>query len=220
MALQLAYETSGVTCGVSLHEDDTLLGEYSLFIKNIHDAALADLTQQLIRMTGISFHDIHFVSISAGPGSFTGLRIGYSFVKGLIFRTQMQCISVPTLHGIANAASEFAHFARAQSILSIVHSHKNLFYCQHFNNEAHPIEDIKLISSEQVKEIPNPDSIVVCGPGAIHFENFGKQLSGLNRLTPRFIGKLGAEYFAQHRITDIMTAEPLYAQDFVPVQSA
>ena len=219
MALQLAYETSGVTCGVSLHEDDTLLGEYSLFIKNIHDAALADLTQQLIRMTGTSFQDINFVSISAGPGSFTGLRIGYSFVKGLVFQTQIQCIAVPTLHGFAFAASEFARHLQAHSIVSIVHSHKNLFYCQQFNNEAHPIETVKLISAEQLKEIPHSDSMVVCGPGAIHFENFGKQLSGLNRLTPRFIGKLGAKYFEQNRFIDMRNAEPLYAQDFVPIQT-
>ena len=101
MALQLAYETSGNTCGVSLHDNNELIAEYSLYVKNIHDAALAELTNQLLRSVGQSANDIDFVSISAGPGSFTGLRIGYSFVKGFLFHTNIQLVSVPSLHSVA-----------------------------------------------------------------------------------------------------------------------
>lgn len=216
MALQLAYETSGSTCGVSLHDDDNLIAEYSLYIKNIHDSALAELTNHLLHTIGKSADDIDFVSISAGPGSFTGLRIGYSFLKGFIFHTKIQLVSVPTLHSVAYAATEFAQSTDALSILSIVHSHKDVFYEQHFNIFAQPIGDVKLTNQETLSSTPEIHSMVLCGPGALHFQNIGKQLSGLNRLTPRFIGKLGALYFANDTITDPISAEPLYVQAFTP----
>jgi tRNA threonylcarbamoyladenosine biosynthesis protein TsaB len=216
MALQLAYETSGNTCGVSLHDNNELIAEYSLYVKNIHDAALAELTNQLLRSVGQSANDIDFVSISAGPGSFTGLRIGYSFVKGFLFHTNIQLVSVPSLHSVAHAAIEFAQYCDADSLLTIVHSHKDLFYVQHFNKTAQYVGNIEIMNYESIMNIPEIQSKILCGPGALHFQNIGKQLSGLNRLTPRFIGKLGAIYYANGQIADTITAEPLYVQAFNP----
>lgn len=216
MALQLAYETSGNTCGVSLHKNDNLIAEYSLYVKNIHDSALAELTQHLLRSVGQSANDIDFVSISAGPGSFTGLRIGYSFVKGLLFHTNIQLVSVPSLHSVAHAALEFAQFCDADSLLAIVHSHKDVYYVQQFNKDAQEIEKIKVMDFNSIMNIPEIRSMILCGPGALHFQSIGKQLTGLNRLTPRFIGKLGAIYYADGRISDTITAEPLYEQAFNP----
>ena len=216
MALQLAYETSGNTCGASLHDNDKLIAEYSLYVKNIHDSALAELTNHLLRSVGQSANDIDFVSISAGPGSFNGLRIGYSFVKGFLFHTNIQLVSVPSLHSLAYAALELVQCCHADSLLAIVHSHKDLFYVQHFNKAAQEIGNIKVMNYEAIIGIPDIQSMILCGPGALYFQNIGKQLSGLNRLTPRFIGKLGAIYYANGQISDAINAEPLYVQAFNP----
>lgn len=214
MSLFLAIETAGTTCGIALFQNDTLLAEHSLYIKNVHDMALATLVKQLLQITNYSMKELDAICISAGPGSFTGLRIGYSFVKGALFGTEIQLVEVPTLHACAYAAKEFAKVGAYENIYAIIGSHKDILYTQKFTANAEPLNEVQLISLSEFLRLPDVNESVLCGPGATVLQGMGKQLSGLNRLTPRFIGKLGFTFIEERRYSDIGSAEPLYSQDF------
>ncbi len=215
MALFLAIETAGTTCGAALFQNDILLAEHSLYIKNVHDSVLATLVKQLFEITNFRLEELNTVCISAGPGSFTGLRIGYSFVKGLLFGTEIQLVEVPTLYACAYAAKEFALICGCESIYAIIGSHKDIIYAQKFTKYSEPQNKVRLISVAEFSALEDVNESVICGSGAIVVPNIGKQLSGLNRLTPRFIGKLGLSLIQRDMYSNIGNAEPLYSQDFV-----
>ncbi|MFZ0391010.1 MAG: tRNA (adenosine(37)-N6)-threonylcarbamoyltransferase complex dimerization subunit type 1 TsaB [Calditrichia bacterium] len=93
----LGIESSGLTSAVSLSVNGHFLGEISLQIPHIHSRSMALMIEQLLDHTGYRIQDLSSVGLSAGPGSFTGLRIGYSLAKGLAHAQSIPVVEVPTL---------------------------------------------------------------------------------------------------------------------------
>lgn len=225
----LAIETSGATCGVCLLRGGEFWGEYSVFAAHNHDRLLAELTQRLLKDAGIQASELSAVAVSAGPGSFTGLRIGAAFAKSLCFNENLpgqsapKLIAVPTLDAYACAAEETATATGAEEIIALIPSHANLVYIRRYASSIAsmpptPASEIQLVTIEALSAIA-ADNIVICGAGA-HYAPRGIRLSGLNRPTPRFIGRLGARLFTQGLSTAYDEFTPLYSQDFIPKTAA
>ncbi len=210
----LSIESSGTTCGVALSSDKGLLGEYSLFSSNLQDRLLAELTRRLLKDLNFTIEDVDAVAISAGPGSFTGLRIGASIAKALCFEDTPKLIAVPTLSALAAASDEFADIIDADGIVAIIPSHKELFYAQKFNNDGEPQSEIIFAPTNEISPMISFKT-VLCGPGATVFKN-GVTLSGLQRLTPRFIARLARRMFLKNEFTNAEEFVPMYVQEFVP----
>ena len=103
----LSLETSTEVCAVALFQNNVLLGETRLSSEKAHSKSLASMTKQLLSAHDISPNQLHAVAISSGPGSYTGLRIGTSFAKGICFSMDVPLIAIPTLDGmIAQARIE------------------------------------------------------------------------------------------------------------------
>jgi len=92
----IAMETSESICSVALGNGQILLGEITLNKSNAHNERLAWMVDWLLKEQNLSMDDIEAVVISAGPGSYTGLRIGFSFARGLIYPFNTRLITVPT----------------------------------------------------------------------------------------------------------------------------
>ncbi|MBX7154181.1 MAG: tRNA (adenosine(37)-N6)-threonylcarbamoyltransferase complex dimerization subunit type 1 TsaB [Bacteriodetes bacterium] len=209
----LSIETSSVTCGVALTVNGALSGEFSLLIPNIHDKALAEMTRSLLAQSNITIQQLDAVAVSAGPGSFTGLRIGINFAKALCFDNTPKLIAIPTLQATASAADEFATMCNADKILVVNSSQRGVYFMQMFDNTANPLSDVKLVEHQDVQQHIT-STTVVCGNAAHEFG--GLQLSGLNRLTPRFIARLAVRFFEQQKFVDATSFAPSYHQEFVP----
>ena len=97
----LALESSAVAASAALCEDETLLGEYTLQNGNTHSETLLPLAEALLRSFSLSADDVDLFAVSAGPGSFTGVRIGCATLKGLAFGTNKPCLGVSTLEALA-----------------------------------------------------------------------------------------------------------------------
>ncbi|MES2766096.1 MAG: tRNA (adenosine(37)-N6)-threonylcarbamoyltransferase complex dimerization subunit type 1 TsaB [Bacteroidota bacterium] len=210
----LSIESSGATCGVALASDKGILGEYSLFSPNLQDRLLAELVRRLLKDLNLSIEDISAVAVSAGPGSFTGLRIGASIAKALCFEETPKLIAVPTLSALAAASDEFAKSIEADGIVAIIPSHKELFYAQKFSNDGELQSEIIFAPTNEIEQMVSFKS-VVCGPGAPLFKT-GVTLSGLQRLTPRFIARLAGRMFLKGEFTNAEEFVPMYVQEFVP----
>lgn len=81
----LAVDTAGKTVGVALLQDDRLLYECYLDAGMTHSETLMPLIDNCLKFCGMGCRDIDLYGVNAGPGSFTGLRIGLAAVKGLAF---------------------------------------------------------------------------------------------------------------------------------------
>lgn len=97
----LAIETSGNLCGVTVFFDNSKYFETSINFKNSHSTLLLDIIDKTLNYAEIKLGDVDCIAVSSGPGSFTGLRIGYSAVKGLAYGANVMICPVPTFEAIA-----------------------------------------------------------------------------------------------------------------------
>src|SRR5207247_617489 len=96
----LAVETSTLAGGAALLDGDLVVGEYVLDIRITHSERLMATIDRLLVDAGWSVRDLEGLAVSVGPGSFTGLRIGLSTVKGLALALAIPIAAVPTLDQI------------------------------------------------------------------------------------------------------------------------
>ena len=97
----LALDSSGLVASVAVVEDDNMLAEYTVNYKKTHSQTLLPMLDEIVRMTEQDLGTIDAIAVAAGPGSFTGLRIGAATVKGLGLALGKPIIPVPTLEGMA-----------------------------------------------------------------------------------------------------------------------
>lgn len=97
----LGIDSSGLVASVALVENDTLLGEYSTNYKKTHSQTLLPMLDELKKMIELELDTVDAIAIAAGPGSFTGLRIGAATAKGLGLALGKPIVEVPTLEGLA-----------------------------------------------------------------------------------------------------------------------
>jgi tRNA threonylcarbamoyladenosine biosynthesis protein TsaB len=97
----LAIETSTMVGGVAIMEDDTLIAESRINVKVTHSERIMGAIDHILIQSGMKIDDVDVFAIAIGPGSFTGLRVGLSTVKGLVYATGKRLVSVPTLEAFA-----------------------------------------------------------------------------------------------------------------------
>ena len=97
----LAVDTSATAASVAVAEENKLIGEFSINTALTHSQTLMPMVDKLLNNTGLSVNDIDAVAVNAGPGSFTGVRIGVAAVKGIAFPKNLPCVSVSTLESMA-----------------------------------------------------------------------------------------------------------------------
>ncbi len=103
----LSIETSGSLCGVCVYFNDEKFYEAAAHLKNSHAEKLFELIDFVVKSSGIGVKDFGAIAVSAGPGSFTGLRIGMSAAKGIAFGSLLPIIPVSTFEALAYQISDF-----------------------------------------------------------------------------------------------------------------
>lgn len=101
MALILAVDTSAKPVSCALVQDGRVLASFYANTGLTHSQTLMPMVEDLLNVTEHAVADLDAVAVNAGPGSFTGVRIGVSAVKGLAFTVDLPCISVSTLESMA-----------------------------------------------------------------------------------------------------------------------
>lgn len=97
----LALDSSGLVASVAVTEDGCVLGEYTVNYKKTHSQTLLPMLDEVARMLELDLNTIDVIAVSAGPGSFTGLRIGSATAKGLGLALGKPIVSVPTVDALA-----------------------------------------------------------------------------------------------------------------------
>lgn len=97
----LGIDSSGLVASVAVAEDDRLLAEYTVNYKKTHSQTLLPMLDEIVRMTELDLKTIDAIAVAAGPGSFTGLRIGSATAKGLGLALDKPLVAVPTVEALA-----------------------------------------------------------------------------------------------------------------------
>lgn len=93
----LAVDTSTQWMGLALYDDELIIGEITWRTQNHHSVELTPAVESLLKRSGIKVKDLNVLAVATGPGSFTSLRIGMAFIKGLALTLNLPVIGIPTL---------------------------------------------------------------------------------------------------------------------------
>ncbi|RGX56088.1 MULTISPECIES: tRNA (adenosine(37)-N6)-threonylcarbamoyltransferase complex dimerization subunit type 1 TsaB [Anaerotruncus] len=97
----LALDTSSQSASCAILEDDKLLGEFYGNVNLTHSQTIMPMVESLLTQTRVALSEIGLFAVTEGPGSFTGLRIGLSAVKGMAHALEKPCAGVSTLEALA-----------------------------------------------------------------------------------------------------------------------
>ncbi len=159
----LSLDSSAVTASVALTDGDKVIKSEFVNSGLTHSETLIPMVKRV--MDGHSYDELDGIAITAGPGSFTGVRIGVATVKGLAFNDSIPCYSVSTLEAIAynfideNAVVCAVMDARRMQFYNAIFSVKDGVVLRICDDRAISIDDLR-------KELSSYDKVIVAGDGA------------------------------------------------------
>lgn len=103
----LAIDTCCMTATAAIMSDDRLVAQVLLNNKKTHSQTIMPMIEFMLKQAELTVNDIDFFAVAAGPGSFTGVRIGIAAIKALAHATQKPCVPVSTLCALANNVYPF-----------------------------------------------------------------------------------------------------------------
>lgn len=165
----LSVDSSAVTASVALTDGENVINNEFVNAGLTHSETLLPMIKRVLGDTKVS--DLDAIAVTAGPGSFTGVRIGVATVKGLAFEKNIPCISVSTLEAIAY------NFADENIIVcAVMDARRMQFYNALFeikNGKAIRLCDDRAISITDLREdLKKYDRVVIAGDGAkLCFDN-------------------------------------------------
>lgn len=162
----IALESSAVTASVAVTEDEKLLAQSFQNSGLTHSATLMPMAADLLKNTGLTLDEMDVVAVAAGPGSFTGVRIGVAAAKGLAWPGDKPCAPCSTLESMA---WQCAHMGG--EICAAMDARRNQVYCARFlaeNGELTRLTEDRAIGldelAEEVRASGRPQTLV--GDGA------------------------------------------------------
>lgn len=210
----LSLETSGATCGVALSDGAKILSDHSIYVSNQHDRLLAEFTRRTLDDADVTVDDLSAVAVSAGPGSFTGLRIGAALAKGLCYQGKPKFIPVPTLSAFAYHFRDLAKMTISKRIISAISSHKDLLYFQIFSPDMSTSSEIEMTTEEEFPGVISENDLV-CGNLKFQLNDIDNQKTDI-KLSPSIIADYAYILFERSLFASPETYKPLYVQEFVP----
>jgi len=178
--LLLTFETSAKAASVALFQEEKLLGESYQNTGLTHSQTLLCMAEDLIRTCGYTPQDIGAVAVAAGPGSFTGVRIGVAAAKGFAWGGELPCYGVSTLEamalglGIHNGIVCPVMDARRSQVYNALFQAENGRLTRLCQDRAIGLEDLK----QELTAYAQP--VYLVGDGSIlSFETLKEALPGL-----------------------------------------
>lgn len=159
----LSVDSSAVTASAALTDGDKIIKSEFINAGLTHSETLLPMIKRV--MSGYDFSVLDAIAVTAGPGSFTGVRIGVATVKGLAFHADIPCISVSTLEAIAYNFTD-----KNTIVCAVMDARRMQFYNALFKIENDIVTrlcDDRAISIDDLrKELKSFDNVLIAGDGA------------------------------------------------------
>ena len=230
MSLILCIETGTDVCSVGIAKDGELLSLRESDEGRDHARKVGVFVDELLRETGIVPDDLDAVAVGKGPGSYTGLRIGVSFAKGLAYGLRKPLVAEGSLDALAEVAREDYEAGilavdgwDGAYLCPMVDARRMEVYAQVFDTEGRP-------QSEVSAEVVGPESFAAFRGQGRPFVIFGSGARKCADILPdavcvevtpsvRGLAQLAQRAFDEGRTEDIAYFEPFYLKDFVVTTS-
>jgi len=214
MSLILNFETSSKNCSVTLSSKGKLISNFDLQDdKYRHSELLTTTIRDILSQNNLSVKDLSAVAIGIGPGSFTGLRIGFSVAKGLCYPHKINLIGISSLKILANSIKSDSEY-----IIPMINDKGDFYYLSIFENGLNelgtPLID-KVDSNFINRNIKEDSIIVVNNEDSLEYINtivkdkvrvINNPISSINMID------LSYESFREKRFENLAYSEPLYVK--------
>ena len=229
MALILCIETGTDICSVGIVKDGELVSLRESDAGRDHASKVGVFVDELLRETGISPQDIDAVAVGKGPGSYTGLRIGVSFAKGLCYALSCPLIAVNSMEALANVAIEDYEAGiididewQDATLCPMVDARRMEVYAQLFNTKGESCSEVsaEIITEESFAQVRNQSRLIIFGSGAAKCTEVLSDATAIE-ITPsvRGMAKLAQKAFDANDFVDVAYFEPFYLKNFVVTTS-
>lgn len=219
----VALDSSGLVASVAVIEDDILAAEYTIQYKKTHSQTLLPMLDEIRNMIELDFDKVDGIAVAAGPGSFTGLRIGSATAKGLSLAAGIPIVAVPTVEGLA-----YNLYGTDKIVCPIMDAKRNQVYTGIYefvkDNDAYSLHSIKeqcAIAFDEIASALNEigREVIFLGDGVPVYRDRMKEVmkvsytfapAHMNRQRAASIGALGSIYYTQGKIQSGAEHSPEY----------
>ena len=214
--LILAFETTAKAGSVALLQDGKLLAESYQNTGLTHSQTILPMAQDMLKSCGFTARDLQAVAVAAGPGSFTGVRIGAAAAKGLAWGSEIPCYGVSTLEAMALNLGVYDGYvvcvmdARRNQVYNAVFSANQGSLTRLCQDRAISLDDL----GAEMKNMEKP--IFLVGDGSILCYNTLKEQIPLLILPPEHKMHQRAAGVALAAMAQIERGEPGDAASLVP----
>lgn len=215
----LALDSSGLVASVALVEDEVLLAEYTVNYKKTHSQTLLPMLDTIGTMIDLDLSTIDAIAVAAGPGSFTGLRIGSATAKGLGLALDKPIVGVPTVDALA-----YNLYDCEKIICPMMDARRNQVYTGLYTFEKHRLKVLKEQTTAGVTEAAAwlneiGREVIFLGDGVPVYRGLLKQElcvpysfapAHVNRQRAGAVAALAEIYYEQGKIENARDHQPEY----------
>lgn len=231
MALILSIETGTDICSVALANDGELMALRESDEGRDHAKKVALFVDELLRETGVQPSDLDAIAVGKGPGSYTGLRIGVSFAKGMCYALNIPLIALGSLDALTEVAredydagildieeEEWSH----AYLCPMVDARRMEVYTQIFDTEGVAVSEVtaEVVTPESFASWRTNGKLVIFGNGSAKCtETLPDAIQVSVSPSARGLVRLAEEAFKAERFEDIAYFEPFYLKEFLVIPS-
>lgn len=146
----LGIDTSGKTASVAVCTENSVLAQTTVYTKLTHSQVILPICKEVLKNAGMELSQIDGIAAAAGPGSYTGLRIGIAAVKAMCFALGKPCIGISTLESLAYNVS-----VHNGIICAVMAARLDLVYCAVFRSDGRTVSRMtedEILSIDELKE--------------------------------------------------------------------
>jgi tRNA threonylcarbamoyladenosine biosynthesis protein TsaB len=219
----LQIETATTVCSVALAKDGETTAVKHIEQRNIHAEVITLFIDELLKEAGINYDQLDAISVSSGPGSYTGLRIGISTAKGLCFAMDKPLIAVETLESMADGMIAGMNLGGQDILLCpMIDARRMEVYTAIFDTNGNRIKPTtaEIIDENSFSDLLNEHTILFFGDGAPKCQavlgaNPNPQFVNDFSNSAAHLSKKAYQKFIAGEFEDVAYFEPFYLKDFI-----
>ena len=211
----MAIDTSGNVCTAAILKDSVILSETYMNGRRTHSETLGVMVDECLHFAELSVHDIDLFACSIGPGSFTGLRIGAGFIKGLSHASSKPALGVNTLDALAMNAAGYEGM-----ICPVIDARREEVYTAGYKN-GHRITDYRSFPLKSLLSEMDGKKVIFIGDAALKYSDkitaacphFLVAHPGMALQRASSVGLCAFDMNNNGRVGDAFSLEPFYLKE-------
>ena len=222
MHITLNIDTATELAHVSLSKGGVVLQSVVNDIQKDHAAFLQPAISQILENTGMILQDIDAVAVTAGPGSYTGLRVGLASAKGICYALNKPLILINTLEALTFSLINDRNSEDISSddwLCPMLDARRMEVYTAVYTKELDPVKEplAMVLEEDSFAEMLMQKSMIFFGSGAAKWKSICKSNSAAFReisITPSAFSLLALKYFESGMFADLAMSQPQYLKEF------